>query len=110
VPAGLWLVGDQGVYLMSNGLPDLKAENGKVALIALAAETDPARHPESWHDAKRRSFGGDDGCDFIPADAIAAALEATRGGAFCLHLSPGRLSLPALAAAKKTKAKAPPRR
>jgi len=42
---GLWLVGDHGVYIMSNGNPD-------------------------WYDYKRRHFGGDDGIEFIAAEQL----------------------------------------
>ena len=73
---GLWLVGDQGVYLLSNGkLPD-----GTKPLVVYAEECDP-RTNDDWFDVKRRTFGGDDGADFIAAEQLeammAAAPEAT---------------------------------
>ncbi|PDS63024.1 hypothetical protein CO653_24430 [Rhizobium anhuiense] len=73
---GLWLVGDQGVYLMSNG----KLPEGVKPFVVYAEECDP-RANDDWFDVKRRTFGGDDGVDFIDAEQLeammAAAPEAT---------------------------------
>jgi len=97
IPAGLWLVGDQGVYLMSNGRPNLRRdETSESALVAMAFETDPDRHPDSWYDTKRASFGGDDGCDFISAETIQSAFDATQGCSFWIDVSPDGLSVPVL--------------
>ncbi|MBX5173523.1 DUF3085 domain-containing protein [Rhizobium sp. NZLR1b] len=73
---GLWLVGDHGVYLMSNGiLPDRARP-----LVAYAEECNPNSN-DDWFDVKRRTYGGDDGVDFIDAKQLetmmAAAPEAT---------------------------------
>ncbi|GGA64253.1 DUF3085 domain-containing protein [Pelagibacterium lentulum] len=62
---GLWLVGDQGVYIMSNG----KLGEGQKALVIYSAECHPAGNPD-WWDYKRRWFGGDDGIEFIEADQL----------------------------------------
>lgn len=59
---GLWLVGDQGVYLCSNG----ELAEGARPLVAYAAECDPRIH-DDWFEVKRRTFGGDDGIDFLDA-------------------------------------------
>ncbi|NTF91675.1 DUF3085 domain-containing protein [Agrobacterium rhizogenes] len=72
---GLWLVGDHGVYLMSNGkLPD-----GGRPLVVYAEECDP-RTDDDWFGVKRRTFGGDDGV-YFDAEQLeamtAAAPEAT---------------------------------
>ncbi|MBO9126296.1 MULTISPECIES: DUF3085 domain-containing protein [Rhizobium/Agrobacterium group] len=73
---GLWLVGDHGVYLMSNG----KLLDGAKPLVVYAEECDPSTN-DDWFDVKRRTFGGDDGVDFIDAEQLepmmAAAPEAT---------------------------------
>lgn len=73
---GLWLVGDHGVYLMSNG----KLLDGAKPLVVYAEECDPSTN-DDWFDVKRRTFGGDDGADFIDAEQLepmmAAAPEAT---------------------------------
>ena len=58
---GILLVGDRGVYIMTNAdpMPDDRT-------IAYAAEADPDRLPfDEWWDAKRDGFGGDDGAEFL---------------------------------------------
>lgn len=63
LPVGLWLVADQGVYLMSSGTPALLVEEGKDAnVVAYAKESDPTAEGEfdDWYDAKRSIMGGDD--------------------------------------------------
>jgi hypothetical protein len=56
---GLWLVGDQGVYLMPN-------TTGTKRTIVYSRECDPTKLDfETWWANKRASFGGDDGVDFI---------------------------------------------
>ena len=56
---GLWLVGDQGVYLMSNA-----KRNGIPASVAYAAGCAPG--DPDFYDNKVDIFGGDDGVDFFP--------------------------------------------
>lgn len=93
---GLWLIGDQGVYLMSNGDP------GK--LISKIGEGGPGKeshhvcyadqvNPETldfdeWWSNKRASFGGDDGCDFLGEKVIRSALEASKGDKIALKVTP----------------------
>lgn len=84
VPPGLWLVGDQGVYLMSNGTPGLRGRDG-AADAAVAAET----RGEGAHEAKRASFGGDDGVEFLDAAMIAEALALGNAAWMCLEVGPG---------------------
>lgn len=62
---GLWLVGDEGVYIMSNG----KLAKGEKALVVYADECHPVGNPGWWH-YKRRWFGGDDGIEFIEAERL----------------------------------------
>lgn len=69
---GLWLVGDQGVYLMSNGKPP----DGAKLSVVYAEECDP-RTNDDWFAVKRRTFGGDDGVDFIDAEQLEAMMAAT---------------------------------
>ena len=73
---GLWLVGDEGVYALSNG----KLAEGQRPLVVYAEECDPKTNPDYWH-YKRQHFGADDGIDFLDAKMlvtlIAAAPEAT---------------------------------
>ncbi|MFC0804698.1 MULTISPECIES: DUF3085 domain-containing protein [Sinorhizobium] len=69
---GLWLVGDHGVYILSNG----KLADGAKALVVFAEERNPTSN-DDWLDAKRRTFGGDDGVDFIDAERLEAMIAAS---------------------------------
>lgn len=62
---GLWLVGDNGVYIMSNG----KLADGARPLVVYSEECHPVGHPD-WFDYKRRHFGGDDSIEFIAAEQL----------------------------------------
>jgi len=67
---GFWIVGDQGVYLMHNGVfPD-----GEKAVVIYAEECNPETC-EDWWDIKSATFGGDDGCDFIEMAPVKQALD-----------------------------------
>ena len=89
LPAGLWLVGDQGVYLMSNGGPGLLIDpSGTANVVAHAAEADPAKQPDSWWEVKRISFGGDDGVTFLDLGFAEALIQAGRSGMVCIDLTP----------------------
>lgn len=68
---GLWLVGDQGVYLMSNG----KLVEGMRPMVCYAAECDPSTNPDWWH-YKQRHFGGDDGIDFLESAEVLRLIDA----------------------------------
>lgn len=70
--AGLWLVGDEGVYAMSNG----KLAGSQRALVVYAEECNPQTNPDYWH-YKRRYFGGDDGVEFFDAMEIERLITAT---------------------------------
>jgi Protein of unknown function (DUF3085) len=70
---GLWLVGDQGIYMMSNGKPGLPASPGEKSkeFVAYANECNPETLDfETWWSNKRESFGGDDGVEFIPFEDL----------------------------------------
>ncbi|RUV96617.1 DUF3085 domain-containing protein, partial [Mesorhizobium sp. M5C.F.Ca.IN.020.14.1.1] len=62
---GVWLVGDQGVYIMSNG----KLAEGARPLVVYSEQCHPLGNPD-WGHYKRRHFGGDDGIEFIEADRL----------------------------------------
>jgi hypothetical protein len=85
---GLWLVGDEGVYLM----PNTEAET---RTIAYAKECDP-RKVDDWWDVKRATFGGDDGVDFISIEEI-ERLSKGRPGAqpesLCINFTPKRMTI-----------------
>lgn len=62
---GLWLVGDEGVYILSNG----KLTEGQRPLVVYAEECNPKTNPDYWH-YKRQHFGGDDGIEFLDAEML----------------------------------------
>lgn len=68
---GVWLVGDHGVYLCSNG----KLPNGERPFVAYAIECDP-RTNDDWFEVKRKTFGGDDGVEFLDAARLEAMISA----------------------------------
>lgn len=82
---GLWLVKDEGIYLMSNGTPGLLAD-GMIAtgqekpgearlMVAYAKGYDPTKEDrgEVW-DKARDAVGGDDFVELVPVDWIEKAL------------------------------------
>src|SRR5690242_16565015 len=77
----LWLVGDEGIYLMSNGSPRLLIA-GDRSLAAYARECDPFAMPsdECW-DAKVDIFGADDGVYLFEAGEIEELLATYPAGA-----------------------------
>lgn len=69
---GLWLVGDYGVYLMSNGkLPD-----GARPLVVYAEECDPTTN-DDWFHIKRATFGSDDSAEFLDGIHLEAMMSAS---------------------------------
>ena len=64
IPASLWLVKDEGVYLMSNAaFTDGMGE----AVLAYAAECNPATLDfETWYSNARDIMGGDDCAESLP--------------------------------------------
>ena len=68
---GFWLVGDEGVYLMSNG----KAVEGDDQPVVYANECNPKTMPfDTWWDYKNAGFGGDDGVEFIDRETVEAII------------------------------------
>lgn len=59
------LAGDNGVYLMSNGLPRDQLRKDKPGnYVAFAKGINPNIDP-GWWEAKRAAYGGDDGADCL---------------------------------------------
>ena len=71
---GLWLVGDEGVYIMSNG----KLAEGTRALVIYAEQCHP-KGDFDWWDYKRRHFGADDGIEFIEAERLIPLFDRDMG-------------------------------
>jgi len=82
-PPALLLVGDDGVYLMSNGLPTLLADGTEgsasadsKAYIVYAEECNPETMAfEDWWEVKNESFGGDDGVEFLEAETVEPGMD-----------------------------------
>lgn len=73
---GLTLVGDQGVYFMSNSPNQKKVEGTDSYPIAYARECDPIKLDfDTWWRNKNESFGRDDGAEFFPLRDINAWLS-----------------------------------
>ena len=94
IPAGLWLVGDQGIYLMSNGRPPLLVDPADTRNVtARAAETNPAVDPDGWWEVKRAAFGGDDGVVFLELPFVEGLIALGRDGTVCLDLTPKQIEV-----------------
>lgn len=80
----LWLVKDEGIYLMSNGIPPKLADGTvaapyQVGLVAYARGFDPTERDrmEVWDDA-HEAVGGDDFADPLPIDWFETAIASGR--------------------------------
>lgn len=96
IPAALSLVGDQGVYLMSNGNPRLLIEEGKSAnVVAYAKESDPTSGADfdDWYEAKRRIFGGDDGSVPLPLEVFEEVMQLPDTATFKIKISSRSVSV-----------------
>lgn len=74
IEPGLILVGDQGVYLISNSRNQQKLPGKKSLDVAYARGANPDVD-EDFYEMKRAMFGGDDGTQFLPATLFERALE-----------------------------------
>lgn len=87
---GLWLVGDDGVYLMSNARESLAKPDGKKgSLVVHARECDPKLDFDEWWENKRASFGGDDGAEFLGLAEVKDCLPET--GDLVLDVTPTQI-------------------
>jgi hypothetical protein len=116
---GLWLVGDQGVYLMSNGKPWLTdqplsptcprcgaiykpgdtvcgscQDPRKITqVICYADECNPEILPfDEWWANKQVGFGGDDGCEYLDAASLEKAL-AGHDDKLLMDITPKQIAL-----------------
>lgn len=86
---GLWLVGDEGVYILSNG----KLPEGQKALVCHAEECNPSTNPDYWH-YKCQHFGDDDGIEFLDAVEVMRLLDAAADAThLCVELTDTSISL-----------------
>lgn len=76
---GLWLVGDEGVYILSNG----KLAEGDKPLVVYSEQCHPKGDQKGgdidWWDYKRRHFGADDGIEFIEAERLIPLFDRDMG-------------------------------
>jgi hypothetical protein len=88
---GLWLVGDRGVYLMSNGKPHLQKPGAEPdhSIVVYAEECNPDKDPDGWWDAKQAYYGGDDGFDTI----LIADIDHLLARAKKLNVTPKQLTV-----------------
>lgn len=99
--AGLFLVGDQGVYLASSGLPQLlvdpSAPVGRQSSVVVYAQG-ASPLDLGWRDLKECSYGGDDGADLIPLTDLGQALAewevSSEPGFLKLEVRPNRGDTP----------------
>ena len=65
------LVGDEGVYFMAKCDKDEQPlrDDGSIS-VAYAVDCDPRGDFDTWWEAKRETYGGDDGFDSLPIDII----------------------------------------
>lgn len=73
---GLWLVGDHGVYLMSNGRPEMDKSGDQHVVYAETCNPETQDFDDWWF-VKNETFGADDGVEFIALDGIAGAATLT---------------------------------
>ncbi len=73
IPAGLWLVKDSGIYLMSNGTPGLMAGE-KSHKIVYAKGYNPNTDEDVW-DRCRDAVEGDDFGEFVPIEWLDISVE-----------------------------------
>ena len=95
---GFWLVGDQGVYLMANtsdGVHHGKLGANDKRPVAYAKECDPTRLEfDEWWENKRRSFGGDDGCEFISlADVMGLMVGTGKPKVLVIDITPNQFAM-----------------
>lgn len=73
--ASFWLVKDQGLYIMHNGVCETDDKVNRT--VVYAEGCDPDNDPD-WYENARSIFGGDDGCNAIPLDWYIKALNPNR--------------------------------
>lgn len=97
---GLHLVGEEGIYLMSNGIPSQRSDgsSGIISpqtprLVVYAVECDPTRMEfEDWWKNKKKSFGEDDDIEFIDASEFQSALK-LEGEWLVIDLTPEEITV-----------------
>lgn len=102
IPAGLLLVKDQGVYLLSNGMPPLLVREGeKRQVVAYAKEANPTMC-EDWWEAGREIMGGDDCAESLPLSMFETIMDSLHDdGEIKISVTETHIKLFPVAPAKK---------
>ncbi len=92
---GLTLVGDEGVYLMSNGIPGLTKANDHHEVVYAEGCNPEVDEFDDWWSFKQRTFGGDDGSDVLPWAVQILKLMRSKPDAryLCLDVTPNSVGL-----------------
>lgn len=107
---GLWLVGDQGVYLMPNttdGIHHAKLGKDDRRLVVYARECNPDKLGiDDWWHVKRSTFGGDDGVEFLNLQEILdmaahGAVDGRTPDSVAIEFAPNQLAISVVFKAKK---------
>lgn len=95
VPACLDLVGDHGIYLLSNGTPVHLVDAGKsTRVVCYAKECDPKTLAfDDWYDAKVRIFGGDDGSVSLPLSMFEQAMALPDTAVFKIKITSRNITM-----------------
>lgn len=95
IPPGLWLVKDDGIYLMSNGTPyPRRSATDDRARVAYAAEANPDEmSPEAAWNAARALLGGGDFVQALPLDMFEWLLASPRVKKLKLRITEKAISL-----------------
>lgn len=91
---GVILVHDQGVYIMSNGMPREIDPNTPCKSIVVYAERCHPDQDDDWYDTARALVGGDDFAEFIPANIIKRAIDFAKahGGKLVITINGDQLA------------------
>ena len=101
IPAGLLLVKDQGVYILSNGLPPLLVEGETRNVVAYAKEADPTDGSDDWWDAGREIMGGDDCVETLSLTMFEPVLEVLENdGELKIKITETEISIPVVSKKK----------
>lgn len=96
---GLILVGDDGVYLMSNGLPNLTKDKTKKNknFVAYAEESNPEKMEfDDYRHAKEATFGHDDGAEFLDIASF-QFVKTTKEEVFTIKITETQIEISVLA-------------
>jgi hypothetical protein len=92
IPSSLELVGDNGIYLMSSGIPSLPIDK-KESNVVYCKESNPHSGNDDWYDAKRDIFGGDDGVEHLPLAMFDKVMLLPDTATFKIKITPTNINV-----------------